>query len=185
MSRCGDARVAWPSPHHTLSLCVCVWRRVPPLPPPVAQPPLDAQPASVYRDDMGCSANLGSGDGVQGCVCHLDMADSADGGYTVADDVAECGQARWHLECFKHTRLSPTAHGARRGRGLAQTSTHTGTPPEQPVPRGGHAALEAERVLLSVQLALERRRTRLCTTPPPRGCLPRPPPALRCARARR
>jgi len=59
----------------------------------VAQPPLDAQPASVYRDDMGCSASLGSGDGVQGCVCHLDMADSADGGYTVADDVAECGQA--------------------------------------------------------------------------------------------
>ncbi|EOD22022.1 hypothetical protein EMIHUDRAFT_469691 [Emiliania huxleyi CCMP1516] len=56
-------------------------------------PPLDAQPASVYRDDMGCSASLGSGDGVQGCVCHLDMADSADGGYTVADDVAECGQA--------------------------------------------------------------------------------------------
>ena len=24
VSRCGDARVAWPSPHHTLSLCVCV-----------------------------------------------------------------------------------------------------------------------------------------------------------------
>ena len=128
MSRCGDARVAWPSPHHTLCVCVCVCGEVSlPFPPLVAQPPLDAQPASVYRDDMGCSASLGSGDGVQGCVCHLDMADSADGGYTVADDVAECGQARWPLECLKHTRLSPQPTGHDEGadwRRLARTPAH-------------------------------------------------------------
>ena len=151
----------------------------------VAQPPLDAQPASVYRDDMGCSASLSSGDGVQGCVCHLDSTDSADGGYTVADDVAECGQARWPLECFRHTRLSHSRLGHDEGAGWRRLAhTHTGTPPEQPLSRGGHAALEAERVLLSVQLALERRCTRLCTTPPHAAAFAAPP-ALRCARARR
>ena len=103
------------APPHTHCVCVCGEGSLP-FPPLVAQPPLDAQPASVYRDDMGCSASLGSGDGVQGCVCHLDMADSADGGYTVADDVAECGQARWHLECFKHTRLSHSPRGTTRAR---------------------------------------------------------------------
>ncbi|EOD32329.1 hypothetical protein EMIHUDRAFT_231095 [Emiliania huxleyi CCMP1516] len=41
-------------------------------------PPLSAQPASVYRDDMGCDPIEPSGR--QGCVCHVPMDEAASNG---------------------------------------------------------------------------------------------------------
>ena len=58
----------------------------------VEQPPLSAQPASVYRDDMGCDPTEPSGR--QGCVCHVPMDEAASNGqYNVGADATECGRA--------------------------------------------------------------------------------------------